>query len=47
MLVFIIASIIFVNYTTVHTLPAGIVTTAPLATVTGPNVPAFLETGML
>jgi hypothetical protein len=47
MLVFIIASIIFVNYTTVHTLPAGIVTTAPLATVIGPKLPAFCATGIV
>ena len=34
------------SYTTVHVLPEGTVTTAPLATEIGPNVPAFWPAGM-
>ena len=34
------------SYTTVHVLPEGTVTTAPEATVIGPNVPAFWPAGM-
>jgi hypothetical protein len=46
-LIVFIASIIFINYTTVHTPPGGTVTVTPLATVTGPNVPAFRDTGIV
>ena len=34
-------------YTIVHTPPGGTVTVTPLATVTGPNVPAFRDTGIV
>ena len=35
------------HQTMFHALPEETVTTIPLATVTGPNVPAFLPTGIV
>jgi hypothetical protein len=46
-LIVFIASIIFKNYTTVHTPPLGTVTTTPDAIVIGPKLPAFRDTGIV
>ena len=38
---------LFFHHTMFHALPEETVTTIPLATVTGPNVPAFLPVGIV